>query len=184
MSAREILRWLEVLRRYVPDNLFAEEKLPQIRIYREGEKDPIAFENLSLVISAAGYLPGKPTYRERTGLFIPLTSPPSLSKDVRPIITDINGYYSLSGEPIHIELPKTEQTGLTLPDEYQYIVKEILRKEHVDARTIDSIHIKSFECKYDEEHRRLFHRWLFYPCLLYTSPSPRDRQKSRMPSSA
>ena len=23
-----------------------------------------------------------------------------------------------------------------------------------------------------------------YPCLLYTSPSPRDRQKSRMPSSA
>ena len=25
---------------------------------------------------------------------------------------------------------------------------------------------------------------LYYPCLLYTSPSPRDRQKSRMPSSA
>ena len=24
----------------------------------------------------------------------------------------------------------------------------------------------------------------FYTCLLYTSPSPRDRQKSRMPSSA
>ena len=24
----------------------------------------------------------------------------------------------------------------------------------------------------------------FQPCLLYTSPSPRDRQKSRMPSSA
>ena len=25
---------------------------------------------------------------------------------------------------------------------------------------------------------------LYGPCLLYTSPSPRDRQKSRMPSSA
>ena len=25
---------------------------------------------------------------------------------------------------------------------------------------------------------------LYNPCLLYTSPSPRDRQKSRMPSSA
>ena len=25
---------------------------------------------------------------------------------------------------------------------------------------------------------------LIGPCLLYTSPSPRDRQKSRMPSSA
>ena len=26
--------------------------------------------------------------------------------------------------------------------------------------------------------------WLHWDCLLYTSPSPRDRQKSRMPSSA
>ena len=26
--------------------------------------------------------------------------------------------------------------------------------------------------------------YLVYYCLLYTSPSPRDRQKSRMPSSA
>ena len=25
---------------------------------------------------------------------------------------------------------------------------------------------------------------ILYACLLYTSPSPRDRQKSRMPSSA
>ena len=33
-----------------------------------------------------------------------------------------------------------------------------------------------------------FHRFFtkpgVSPCLLYTSPSPRDRQKSRMPSSA
>ena len=27
-------------------------------------------------------------------------------------------------------------------------------------------------------------RYNYYTCLLYTSPSPRDRQKSRMPSSA
>ena len=26
--------------------------------------------------------------------------------------------------------------------------------------------------------------WLSFPCLLYTSPSPRDRSLSRMPSSA
>ena len=26
--------------------------------------------------------------------------------------------------------------------------------------------------------------WYVWACLLYTSPSPRDRQKSRMPSSA
>ena len=29
-----------------------------------------------------------------------------------------------------------------------------------------------------------FRRDMFLHCLLYTSPSPRDRQKSRMPSSA
>ena len=29
-----------------------------------------------------------------------------------------------------------------------------------------------------------FQRYSLYACLLYTSPSPRDRQKSRMPSSA
>ena len=34
------------------------------------------------------------------------------------------------------------------------------------------------------EFRDLFWGILRTPCLLYTSPSPRDRQKSRMPSSA
>ena len=34
---------------------------------------------------------------------------------------------------------------------------------------------EGFNCKSRQKH---------YTCLLYTSPSPRDRQKSRMPSSA
>ena len=33
-------------------------------------------------------------------------------------------------------------------------------------------------------YQRLPKRGFNKPCLLYTSPSPRDRQKSRMPSSA
>ena len=32
--------------------------------------------------------------------------------------------------------------------------------------------------------REDFQQILFYSCLLYTSPSPRDRTRSRMPSSA
>ena len=36
--------------------------------------------------------------------------------------------------------------------------------------------------RHDEEATRYVAR--YYPCLLYTSPSPRDRQRSRMPSSA
>ena len=35
-----------------------------------------------------------------------------------------------------------------------------------------------------EGKRTLEKQRLVYACLLYTSPSPRDRQKSRMPSSA
>ena len=34
----------------------------------------------------------------------------------------------------------------------------------------------------EDEHTLAFED--INPCLLYTSPSPRDRQKSRMPSSA
>ena len=33
-------------------------------------------------------------------------------------------------------------------------------------------------------HKQELPKTLIIPCLLYTSPSPRDRQKSRMPSSA
>ena len=53
--------------------------------------------------------------------------------------------------------------------------------EHLDVRMVPlTVH-------FGDDH---FADWLdlrpaeFYPCLLYTSPSPRDRQKSRMPSSA
>ena len=35
----------------------------------------------------------------------------------------------------------------------------------------------------DEKSLEKEGKWI-WPCLLYTSPSPRDRQKSRMPSSA
>ena len=37
---------------------------------------------------------------------------------------------------------------------------------------------------FDEEDLVKVYMAVIRPCLLYTSPSPRDRQKSRMPSSA
>ena len=36
----------------------------------------------------------------------------------------------------------------------------------------------------DKDSGAMFVDRYLYTCLLYTSPSPRDRQKSRMPSSA
>ena len=38
--------------------------------------------------------------------------------------------------------------------------------------------------KLDIKNPQAFRRGMLEACLLYTSPSPRDRQKSRMPSSA
>ena len=39
-------------------------------------------------------------------------------------------------------------------------------------------------CLVDGAVRCAYHHWKFGPCLLYTSPSPRDLSTSRMPSSA
>ena len=35
-----------------------------------------------------------------------------------------------------------------------------------------------------EEYKKMYSSHIDIPCLLYTSPSPRDRSLSRMPSSA
>ena len=54
------------------------------------------------------------------------------------------------------------------------------------ARVVEDEIVQIFE----EDPSQYFHpdtlnEWVDIPnCLLYTSPSPRDRQKSRMPSSA
>ena len=47
----------------------------------------------------------------------------------------------------------------------------------------DEGYIESFEIK-GEAAKPVLHIDLKYYCLLYTSPSPRDRTRSRMPSSA
>ena len=58
-------------------------------------------------------------------------------------------------------------------DEFESILNKYLN----DDKNIQSIHNSLSENVISNFH-------LPYSCLLYTSPSPRDRQKSRMPSSA
>ena len=55
----------------------------------------------------------------------------------------------------------------------------IERRSMNPAQELISIH--RLQKIYEEIKPDLVHH---YTCLLYTSPSPRDRQKSRMPSSA
>ena len=62
---------------------------------------------------------------------------------------------------------------------YNFRVVEINRV--LDGDTIDVTIDLGFDL-YKKERVRV--AGVDTPCLLYTSPSPRDRQKSRMPSSA
>ena len=52
-----------------------------------------------------------------------------------------------------------------------------------DERTLEQIE-KQLNKKLDVIKVKTLSQEQCYTCLLYTSPSPRDRQKSRMPSSA
>ena len=52
------------------------------------------------------------------------------------------------------------------------------------ASSVMDLHVRIALQEVDREKRRLISGGVFIACLLYTSPSPRDRQKSRMPSSA
>ena len=54
------------------------------------------------------------------------------------------------------------------------------------AETVERVRLdqKTHSFLYDDGNFLVFMNGETYDCLLYTSPSPRDRQKSRMPSSA
>ena len=70
----------------------------------------------------------------------------------------------------------------------QYALEEI-EKGDLDHWFIRETPKAEVEMVMDELNHATRSKWLSAaasprPCLLYTSPSPRDRQKSRMPSSA
>ena len=73
--------------------------------------------------------------------------------------------------------------GVVVPEEEKFI-SEIAGARHGRIRRVingavahhRSVRLEPFVRELCEEYLE--------PCLLYTSPSPRDRQKSRMPSSA
>ena len=79
---------------------------------------------------------------------------------------------STSGDKDNIN-PNIRFISSTSKDINKAIEDKILRKDLLFRLNVASIQIPSIKKKRED-----------IPCLLYTSPSPRDRQKSRMPSSA
>ena len=67
--------------------------------------------------------------------------------------------------------------GLELRQSHKIAISDQhLARAQVWVSVYNSATSRSLAHQYDQDH--------YSDCLLYTSPSPRDRQKSRMPSSA
>ena len=67
--------------------------------------------------------------------------------------------------------------------ERHFQVNPIFRVQFANDNLLWDIR-KAFLWEYSAEHADLLGDKLIHYCLLYTSPSPRDRTRSRMPSSA
>jgi hypothetical protein len=140
----ELLRNLKVLRHYVPDKLFAESNLPQVRVFlspiqngceasRTNYQIKLASEDASLVFSSAGYLPGKPTYRTRHSVIIPLNND-NIFIEHKDLVTKIDNYYQ--GKV------KSLSSMISLPDELVYVADYILGAKQVRLYSdVDSIHV-------------------------------------------
>ena len=74
-----------------------------------------------------------------------------------------------------------EQDGLAVPNCPSCASPRVVLHAELFSLTMAHIDCDAFYCSVEKrDNPNLQDK----PCLLYTSPSPRDRQKSRMPSSA
>ena len=86
---------------------------------------------------------------------------------------------------IKSEDPLNNQNKINFLNKYQQNCQKVLLENSWVAKDLQKCLDKSRKYQIDND----FDNWIrlhrpFYDCLLYTSPSPRDRTRSRMPSSA
>ena len=98
-------------------------------------------------------------------------------------------YYSVPYTTIgkEVTLRITAQT-LDIYDDLTHLCTHRLIQSKVGVYSTDRTHLPEQSSQFGEWNSSRYLHWAKkkgpYTCLLYTSPSPRDRQKSRMPSSA
>ena len=85
------------------------------------------------------------------------------------------------------------EAGAAFGNDAVYVERFIDRARHIEVQVLGDggdapVHLWERECSLQRRNQKLVEvapsPTLSEDCLLYTSPSPRDRQKSRMPSSA
>ena len=94
-----------------------------------------------------------------------------ITSAVRTAVGSFNG--SLSGMPAH--------------DLGTIVIKETLNRSGIEGGDVDEVilgQVLTAATGQNPARQASINAGLNKDCLLYTSPSPRDRQKSRMPSSA
>ena len=99
-----------------------------------------------------------------------------LSEDERKIVMRSLGFFSTADSLVANNLVLSIYRHITNPECRQYLLRQSFEEAihtHAYQYVIQSLGMDEAE---------LFN--MYRDCLLYTSPSPRDRQKSRMPSSA
>ena len=131
----------------------------------------------------------KPSVKKTDGIGEGFMNPPYRgpeSKGPRAKRQGYDGYTNftsnVTGRKVHKDAPKSTVHGVDNPGNWQ--PHSLRKKSPTKKRGLwDNIHAKR---KRGETMRKKGDKGAptEKACLLYTSPSPRDRQKSRMPSSA
>ena len=64
------------------------------------------------------------------------------------------------------------------------MLKDFLYLKEQNLKDVVELLLKAYTASFSDSEQTLKRNALGKACLLYTSPSPRDRTRSRMPSSA
>jgi hypothetical protein len=135
---------IDRLKEFIPEKLFAESTLPEVTIFLKelnGKQIKLDVENVSLSISSAGYLPGKPTYRPGKGVIVPLQVPWNMD----PVVTDVSQNYILEGYPFAQDIRDV------LPEEYSALLSSLgLKRERVSPKILTGIILDEYECEKGE----------------------------------
>ena len=105
------------------------------------------------------------------------------SKTITEVLPNILHAYNTS----YHNTIKMSPTDARDPKNHSTVLKNIVSKARVINRPIlevgDKVRVRVKPKAFDKKYKSQFTKGI-HTCLLYTSPSPRDRTRSRMPSSA
>ena len=99
--------------------------------------------------------------------------------------TKVDGFLFISGQ-IPLD-PKTMELVEGIENQINQVfenIRQILKADGMDFSNVVKLSVLLKDLSHFEKVNEIMASIFSKPCLLYTSPSPRDKRQSRMPSSA